>query len=82
MENAIRQLLSKAETGDDCISLADAFEKLKRGRKDGSDQADPFSSDLFVICGQVALKVCFPNDLFIICAQVSSISHLITIIQR
>jgi hypothetical protein len=57
MELAIRQLLTKGEKDGDYGLLVDAFEKLKRGRKDGSDHTDPFSSDLFVICAQVALKL-------------------------
>lgn len=57
MDHAIRQLLLKSERDFDGKSLDDAFEKLKRGRKDVSDQTEPFSSDLFVICAQTALKV-------------------------
>ena len=57
MDTAVRQMLSKAENEEQKDYLLEAFEKLKRGRKVASNQIDPFSSDLYVICGEVALKV-------------------------
>lgn len=62
MDTTIRSLLERAEQENSKQCLHEAFEKLKGGRTNTSDQTDPFHSDLYVICGEVALKVKFFNN--------------------
>ena len=57
MDTTIRSLLGKAEQENSKRCLHDAYGKLKGARTNTSDQTDPFHSDLYVICGEVALKV-------------------------
>lgn len=57
MDSAIRTLLAQAEQEVNKDCLQDAFSKLRCGRTTTSDQTDPFHSDLYVICAEVALKV-------------------------
>lgn len=57
MDTTIRSLLGKAEQKSSRQCLYDAYGKLKGGRTNTSDQTDPFHSDLYVICAEIALKV-------------------------
>lgn len=57
MDSAIRTLLAQAEQEGNKDSLRNAFLKLRYGRTSASDQTDPFHSDLYVICAEVALQV-------------------------
>lgn len=59
MDTTIRSLLGRAEQETSKHCLHEAYGKLKGGRTNTSDQTDPFHSDLYVICGEVALKVKF-----------------------
>lgn len=64
MDSTIRSLLGEAKQENDKQCLYEAFSKLKGGRTNTSDQTDPFHSDLYVICGEVALEVNLINISF------------------
>ncbi|XP_066929818.1 cilia- and flagella-associated protein 46-like [Clytia hemisphaerica] len=57
MDSTIRSLLGKAEQEYKSQYLNEAFGKLKGARTNTNDQTDPFHSDLYVICAEVALKL-------------------------
>ena len=57
MEQAIRNLLTRAERDHNENVLEEAFTKLKQARREGVNEVDPFSSDLYVVCAQVAIAL-------------------------
>ena len=57
MDLSIRKLIARSREQQDVAVLNEAFDKLKKGRKAITDQKDPFSSDLFVLCAELALEV-------------------------
>ena len=67
MEAAVRNLLARAEEDKNELFLHEAYEKLERGRKGSSAQTDPFNSDQYVVCAEVALKVSVFNFLVFHC---------------
>lgn len=57
MDAAVRHMLIQAENEQNDVLLREAFEKLRRGRKITGDHTDPFSSDLYVVCAEVSIKL-------------------------